>query len=76
MTRLERIMLEHGFMVMQTGGGCTAYEKVVQVLVTTVNGCVVPTTIDDPVIVGMYDIETGNTISVQHYDSIVDAFKK
>lgn len=76
MTKVERMMEQHGFMQMDTGGGCVAYEKVVQVLITCANGCTVPENISDPVCMGMYDVETNDTISVHFFDSLVDALKK
>jgi len=76
MSVLDDIIKREGFMQIDTGGGCTAYEKVVYVLITTTDGSSVPTSINEPVTMGLYDVETDETVSIHNYDSIVDALKK
>lgn len=76
MTQVGHIMKKHGFIKIQTGGGCTAYSRTVQVLITDDGGGAVPETIDDRVCVGMYDPETGDTVSVQFYNDLMEALKK
>lgn len=73
---IDERMKQEGFTEIGTGGGCVAYSRNVQVLITCTDGCSLPTSINDPVIVGLYDAETNDTISVQFYSSVVDFLKK
>jgi hypothetical protein len=73
---IKQRMKAEGFSLIDTGGGCIAYHKTVYVLITDIGGGGVPETINDEVLVGLYDVATDETVCVQMYASIVDFLKK
>ena len=69
---VESIMKEHNFASSSSGGGCLWYTKPMNyegedafIAITAEDGGGVPETLDEPILVGIYDMET--------MDIIVDA---
>lgn len=77
--RIDSMMRSLGYMLIDTGGGCTAWFRFQQILgedvpchvmVTDVDGCCVPDAWYTPVLVGLYK-ENGLVIAYREYKSIV-----
>lgn len=75
---LVQLMESHGFGASSSGGGCEWYTKEVQfgermafVAVTCEDGCGLPESIEDPVLVGVYDMDSGELLEeVKRIDSL------
>ncbi len=63
---VESYMLDEGFELINTGGGCTAYQKQLDdetsILITRKDDPSAPTEINESITVGYYNIETENLI--------------
>ncbi len=53
-----KALTKHGFSLTQTGGGCTAYERIFSdgqsILITAENDAIAPTSDTETVLVGLY----------------------
>lgn len=66
---INKILKTYGFRVSDSGGGCEWYTKPVAyegraafAAITDVDGCRLPQSLDDRVLVGIYDLNTGDEL--------------
>ena len=75
---IEKLMNEHGFGASSSGGGCEWYTKEIVykgkaafVAITDNGGLDLPQSLDEPVYVGIYDLDTGDPIEeAELHDSL------
>ena len=71
-------LIRHGFGASSSGGGCMWYTKEIQykekdafVAITDVGGLALPDSLDEPVLVGIYDLDSGDLFDeVQTFESL------
>jgi hypothetical protein len=73
MNAVEAYMQENGFALADTGGGCTAYERLRSgsgyVLITRRNDPVAPTALEEPCTVGFFDAD-GMAMVIAYSDTL------
>jgi hypothetical protein len=74
---VESIMKEHGFVSSSSGGGClwytkpTNYEGKDAFIAITVEDVGIPEMLDEPIMIGIYDMETmGIIVDAKRFDSL------
>lgn len=75
---LKELMEQHGFGISGSGGGCEWYTKVIEyqsqeafIAITDEDGCGVPESLDQPVLVGIYSMVSGDLLEdVKRVDSL------
>jgi hypothetical protein len=75
---IDEIMGKHGFAAGSSGGGCEWYTKTIEhqgkgvfIAITDDGGLGLPESLDDPVIVGIYDLDSGDLIEeAKSYESL------
>jgi hypothetical protein len=75
---LNQELEKHGFGASSSGGGCEWYTKKMQhkgknafIAVTDIGGLALPESMDEPVYVGIYDLDSGDLFEeVQKFESL------
>ena len=75
---LDNLMAEYGFAPSSSGGGCMWYTrettskgKPAFIAITDVGGCDLPESMEEPIMVGIYDLEEGEcTDGVKEFPSL------
>jgi hypothetical protein len=75
---VKETMEESGFNVSSSGGGCLWYTKLVEyegnqafIAITDEGGLELPESLDDPVLVGIYDMDSGDELEpCQEYGTL------
>ena len=71
------LMRSNGFQKIDTGGNCTAYQRITdngdEILITQVDDPCVPCSDDEPIRYGLYDKE-GNNIESELFNNIYEYF--
>ncbi|MGA2224735.1 MAG: hypothetical protein ABSH41_09870 [Syntrophobacteraceae bacterium] len=67
--KVEELMEQHGFGISGSGGGCEWYTKEINykgqnafVAITVEDGCGVPETLEEPILVGIYSMDSGDIL--------------
>ena len=81
---IDKIMNNHGFTACQSGGGVEWYTKTIEhqgkgvvIAVSDDGGLGLPESLDDPIMVGIYDLDSGDLIEeAKKYKSLKSYIKQ
>ena len=77
---IEEVMKEHGFKISASCAGQAWYTKFVKHKVTDKGGEGLPTSLDEPVLVGIHDVRSGDELeasrNISSLESYLESLKK